>query len=106
MLLSLSLMQGQAAKHTGNAPLEISGDAAGLQPLIQPGVRDGDAVRTPALLDRGKPRLDLVLQRVQAEVEMLGLAPLRGGAVELAARVDQPAGGLGLLVARRILLRL
>ncbi len=59
---------------------------------------DGDAVGAPALLGGVEPGLDLGLQGVEAEVEVLGLAALRGGTVELAAGVDQPAGGLGLLV--------
>jgi hypothetical protein len=50
--------------------------------------------------------VDFILQGVQAEVQVLGLAPFRGGAVELALRVNQPAGGLGFLVSRGILLRL
>lgn len=67
---------------------------------------DGDAVRTPALLNRDEPVLDLVLEGVQTEVEMLRLALFRGGAVELATGVDQPAGSLGLLVSRGIQIRL
>jgi hypothetical protein len=50
--------------------------------------------------------VDFILQGVQAEVQVLGLAPFGGGAVELAVWVNQPAGGLGLLVSRGILLRL
>jgi hypothetical protein len=65
-------------------------------------VGDGDAVRAPALLDRYEPVLDLILEGVQTEVEMLGLALFRGGAVELATGVDQPTGRLGLLVSRGI----
>jgi hypothetical protein len=36
-----------------------------------------------------------LLKSVQLEVQVLRLALLRGGAVELAAGVDEPAGGLG-----------
>jgi hypothetical protein len=50
-------------------------------------VGDGGAVRAPPFLDLLKPLLDLVLQGVQAEVEMLGLAPFGSGAVELATGV-------------------
>jgi hypothetical protein len=50
--------------------------------------------------------VDFILQGVQAKVQVLGLAPFRRGAVELAVRVNQPTGGLGFLVSRGILLRL
>jgi hypothetical protein len=67
---------------------------------------DGDTVRAPALLSCLQPRLNLILQGIQAEVEMLGLTSLRGGAIEFAARVNEPTSCLRLLVSRRIPVRL
>jgi hypothetical protein len=61
-------------------------------------VSDGDTICAPALLDGVKPLLDFTLKGVKAEVEVLSLAPLRGGPIQLAAGVDQPTGRLGLLV--------
>lgn len=68
-------------------------------------MRDGNAIRAPGLLNRLEPLFNLALEGVQAEVEMLGLAPLRSGAVQLAAGVDQPTGRLGLLVSGGVQLR-
>ena len=43
-----------------------------------------------------EPRDELILEGIQSQVKVFRLSLLRGGAVELASRVDQPASGLGL----------
>jgi hypothetical protein len=80
-----------------NSPVQIARDAPGLQTLVDPRLCDADGVGAPgALLTRTVEPLDQgLLKSVQLEVQVLRLALLGGGTVELAAGVDEPAGGLG-----------
>lgn len=87
----LLLIPRQRHRHT---PLEISRDAAGLQALCQPRLRDGHAVLRPSvLLVRVlEPLLNLGLQLLEADKDVRRVSGHGGGAVDLATRVDELKG--------------
>lgn len=91
---------------TGYTPLEISCDTTGLQAVVDPRTGNGNAVGAPAVLNLVKPGSDLLVELVQSDVKVLGLAPLGGRAVKLAAGVDEPAGTLALVFAGSVLVGL
>lgn len=95
-----------AHRRTGYTPLEISRDTTGLQAVVDPRAGNGNAVGAPAVLNPVEPGSDLLVELVQSDVKVLGLAPLGGRAVELAAGVDEPAGTLALVFAGSILVGL
>lgn len=94
------LLVAESIKTLGdrNTPLEISGDATGEQTLVDPCLGDGDTVCAPVTLLAAlvEPWDEKILNRVQAQVEVLGSPLLGGGTVDLASGVNQPASRLGL----------
>jgi hypothetical protein len=92
-----------------NAPVEVAGDAAVLQPVavMQPFPGDRGGQHRPAGLPVD-PRIEPLLHRRLAQVQVLRLAHLQiGGARDRAARVDQVGrvkllGAVLALVAARM----
>ena len=76
-----------------DAPIQVAGDGAPVQAIGQDlSQRLAQHVRAPVAFALAQKFDDRRLQLAQVQVEMLGLAQLGRGAVDLGARVDQLGG--------------
>jgi len=81
-------------KRHWHTPLHITSDRSSLEPAVDPTLCNGYSVRRPVSFLAGflKPLLNIVLQFVESQKDMGGLAGDGGGSVNLAFGVDELKG--------------